>query len=264
MIRLVAADMDGTLLNSRGEIPAGFGDAVRALSGNGVRFAVASGRQYEGVVNYFDGLRDEIIFLCENGARVVWRGEDIFLSEVPFPKLSEPAELIRSIPNAYPLICVTGAAWIESDDAVLLENASIYYKRLEIVPDVLEAAKHDRICKIAAFDADGAESNSYPPLRRFEDRFRVTLSARCWVDLMNPGVDKGLAMRTLQEYFGCSPEETMAFGDYLNDVPMMEYSFYSYAMANAHPDLKLLCRYETLSNDENGVMTAMRERFPFL
>ena len=45
---------------------------------------------------------------------------------------------------------------------------------------------------------------------------------------------------------------------------MMEYSFYSYAMANAHPDLKLLCRYETLSNDENGVMTAMRERFPFL
>ena len=245
MIRLVAADMDGTLLNSRGEIPAGFGDAVRALSGNGVRFAVASGRQYEGVVNYFDGLRDEIIFLCENGARVVWRGEDIFLSEVPFPKLSEPAELIRSIPNAYPLICGTGAAWIESDDAVLLENASIYYKRLEIVPDVLEAAKH-------------------PPLRRFEDRFRVTLSARCWVDLMNPGVDKGLAMRKLQEYFGCSPEETMAFGDYLNDVPMMEYSFYSYAMANAHPDLKLLCRYETLSNDENGVMTAMRERFPFL
>ena len=246
MIRLVAADMDGTLLNSRGEIPAGFGDAVRALSGNGVRFAVASGRQYEGVVNYFDGLRDEIIFLCENGARVVWRGEDIFLSAVPFPKLSEPAELIRSIPNAYPLICGTGAAWIESDDAVLLENASIYYKRL------------------AAFDADGAESNSYPPLRRFEDRFRVTLSARCWVDLMNPGVDKGLAMRKLQEYFGCSPEETMAFGDYLNDVPMMEYSFYSYAMANAHPDLKLLCRYETLSNDENGVMTAMRERFPFL
>ena len=160
MIRLVAADMDGTLLNSRGEIPAGFGDAVRALSGNGVRFAVASGRQYEGVVNYFDGLRDEIIFLCENGARVVWRGEDIFLSEVPFPKLSEPAELIRSIPNAYPLICGTGAAWIESDDAVLLENASIYYKRLEIVPDVLEAAKHDRICKIAAFDADA------PPLRR--------------------------------------------------------------------------------------------------
>ena len=168
MIRLVAADMDGTLLNSRGEIPAGFGDAVRALSGNGVRFAVASGRQYEGVVNYFDGLRDEIIFLCENGARVVWRGEDIFLSEVPFPKLSEPAELIRSIPNAYPLICGTGAAWIESDDAVLLENASIYYKRLEIVPDVLEAAKHDRICKIAAFDADGAESNSYPPLRRLK------------------------------------------------------------------------------------------------
>lgn len=48
MIRLVAADMDGTLLNSRGEIPAGFGDAVRALSGNGVRFAVASGRQSRG------------------------------------------------------------------------------------------------------------------------------------------------------------------------------------------------------------------------
>lgn len=96
--------------DSRGEIPPDSATPSARFPGTASVSPSPAGRQYEGVVNYFDGLRDEIIFLCENGARVVWRGEDIFLSEVPFPKLSEPAELIRSIPNAYPLICGTGAA----------------------------------------------------------------------------------------------------------------------------------------------------------
>ena len=63
---------------------------------------------------------------------------------------------------------------------------------------------------------------------------------------------------------GIDISETMAFGDYLNDAPMMERAFRSYAVANAHPELKKRCRFETLSNDENGVLAALKQQFSFL
>lgn len=132
------------------------------------------------------------------------------------------------------------------------------------MPDILEAAKQDKICKVAVFDAVDAESNCYVRLERFRDGFMVILSGSRWVDLMNPGVDKGVAIEALQRQFGIAPAECMAFGDYLNDCGMMRVCDYSYAMANAHPGLKAVCRFEAKSNDENGVLEKIREFFPEL
>ncbi|MBS1369376.1 MAG: HAD family phosphatase [Lentisphaeria bacterium] len=264
MIRLVATDMDGTLLNSAGELPPVYREAIRLLGEHGVLFAVASGRQYYNLLNYFGDFRDTIVILCENGARVSYRGEEIFLDKIPDADLAGPAGFIRSIPGADPVLCGARAALIERDEPLLVENTVKYYERYEIVPDVLEAAKSDRICKIAVFDKRGAENNSYRLLQKFRERFTVLLSGECWADLMNPGVDKGLGLSKIQAHFGISPQETMAFGDYLNDCAMMEHAFYSYAVSNAHPGLKKLCRFETASNDENGVLAALKKHFSFL
>jgi hydroxymethylpyrimidine pyrophosphatase-like HAD family hydrolase len=90
---------------------------------------------------------------------------------------------------------------------------------------------------------------------------QVTLSGENWVDLTENDVNKGTALSVLQKKFEILPSETMVFGDYLNDYDMMKYAEYSYAMANAHPDLKAVCKYETASNDENGVVKAIRLYF---
>ena len=60
-------------------------------------------------------------------------------------------------------------------------------------------------------------------------------------------------------YYCISPDETMVFGDYLNDYEMMKQGYFSYAMANAHPDLKAISNFETLSNDEDGVLYIIRQ-----
>ena len=264
MIKLVAADMDGTLLNSAGKLPGVYLEAIRRLIEHHVIFAVASGRQYYNLLNHFGELREEIVFLCENGARVTYRDEDLFLDTIPFADLAAPTESIRSWRGVDPVLCGVRCALIERDDPLLVENTAKYYTRYEIVPDVLEAARSDRICKLAVFDRRGAERNSYARLQMFQERFTVTLSGECWADLMAPGVNKGLGLTKIQEHFGISPRETMAFGDYLNDCPMMERAFHSYAVANAHPGLKRVCRFETLSNDENGVLAALKQQFSFL
>lgn len=264
MIRLIAVDMDGTLLDSSHRLPPGLFPVVRELKRRGVRFAVSSGRQYYNLLKLFEPVRNAVTFICENGAIVFENGENVYCNELGFDRLAEPVRAIRGIGGAQPIFCGLKSAYAESDDPFFLENARLYYERLEIVPDILEVAKQDKICKLAVFDAVDAETNSYPRLGRFRDGFMVILSGSRWVDLMNPGVDKGVAIEALQRQFGIAPEECMAFGDYLNDCGMMRVCYYSYAMANAHPDLKAVSRFEAKSNDENGVLEKIREFFPGL
>ena len=64
-------------------------------------------------------------------------------------------------------------------------------------------------------------------------------------------------MRLIQKKYNISYDETMAFGDYLNDYEMMQTCYYSYAMENAHEDLKAICNFNAPSNDEFGVITTI-------
>ena len=91
------------------------------------------------------------------------------------------------------------------------------------------------------------------------ETFKVSLSGHEWVDIMNLTVNKGEAIRLIQKKYDISYEETMAFGDYLNDYEMMKSCYYSYAMKNAHEDLKEICRFEAPSNDENGVIKTIKK-----
>ena len=261
MIRLVAADMDGTLLDSQKRMPPGMFDLIRALQARGVRFAAASGRQYYDLLRNFPGLEQDMLFICENGAMTFGGGELLDIREIPYEMLAEPVRLARSLPDTYVILCGEKSAWLESDEPVFRENAAMYYARLTRVPDVLEAARQDRICKIAVFRHRTMEADAYPALRQFEARFQVALSGDSWVDLMTPGVNKGGAMRRLQETLGLSPDECMAFGDYLNDCELMQAVTHSYGMANAHPALRAVCRHEAPSNDEHGVKRVLERVF---
>ena len=66
-------------------------------------------------------------------------------------------------------------------------------------------------------------------------------------------------MEVLQKKFGISFEETMIFGDYFNDLEMLQKGYYSYSMANAHPDIRNVARFAAKSNDENGVVVVLEE-----
>ena len=113
----------------------------------------------------------------------------------------------------------------------------------------------DEPVKVSLFDPTGcAEETIYPLVRQFEKDLQVVLASDYWVDLMNPGINKGVAVREVQKRFGIRPEECAAFGDYMNDAEMMEAVSYSFAMSNAYPAIKKLARFETGTNVEKGVL----------
>ena len=255
MIKLIAADLDGTLLDSHKQLPAALPDLLRRLRARGIRFMPASGRQYYNLAALFPESAQELLFIAENGAMTVDCGHTLFVDDIPPADLVQPIALTRQAPHTYAILAGEHSAYCEDDDPVFMENAQMYYARLERVPDLLEAAQHDRVCKIAVFEHGNAEKGCYPLLKPLEKRFQVVLSGADWVDLMNPGVNKGTAMQKIQKALGILPEECMAFGDYLNDKELLEAVTHSFAMANAHPALK--ASHIAPSNDEDGVVRAV-------
>ena len=118
------------------------------------------------------------------------------------------------------------------------------------------------MCKVAFYDDGDAATHEYPALRKaLPDTLSVILSGEHWVDIMKPGVNKGRAMESLMAQRGLTPDECMAFGDYLNDLELLRAVGESYAMDNALPEVKQAARHIAPSNDEDGVMRVLRERF---
>ncbi|MEO7768325.1 MAG: HAD hydrolase family protein, partial [Ferruginibacter sp.] len=134
----------------------------------------------------------------------------------------------------------------------------MYYDRYDVVDDLL-TVDDDQFLKIALCDLAGSEGNSYQFFRKEEDRLQVKVSGNIWLDLSHKLANKGRAIEVLQKKFGIDFEETMVFGDYLNDLEMMQQAAFSFAMENAHPDIKKVSRFVTKSNEDHGVTVVLLE-----
>ena len=257
MIKLIATDMDGTLLKSNNEIQDGFYDVFHKLKEKDIIFAAASGRQYYNLLEKFKGLDNNMMFIAENGTFVVYRGEELIVNSLDKEIALELIKVGRTIENSYIILCGKNSAYIESRDERLIEQTEKYYARYEVVEDLTKV--EDDILKVTICDFSGSEGNSNKYFDDYRDKAQICVSGEIWLDMMAKGVNKGLAIREIQESLGIKHEETMVFGDYLNDLEMMDSAYHSYAMDNAHDDLKKVARFIAKSNDECGVVQAIKE-----
>ena len=113
----------------------------------------------------------------------------------------------------------------------------------------------DEILKVAVHDFGLVDEGAGPLLAHFDG---AVISGKHWVDVMNPVADKGLALRHVQDALGVTREQTMAFGDYFNDVGLLDAAQWSFAMDNAHPEVRAHARYVAPANTANGVVRTIR------
>jgi Cof subfamily protein (haloacid dehalogenase superfamily) len=252
-VRLIATDMDGTLLNSKHEVSPDFLPIFRKLKERGIIFVAASGRQYFNLLKTLDEVKDEVIFAAENGSLVMFQNQELHVQEMAPEIVHELIGIARERNGTYPIICGKKKAYVESGAPEFIDHLKLYFERYEIVDDLLNVTD-DQFLKFTLCDLAGSEANSYPHFRHFSDQLQVKVSGPIWLDISHKKANKGVAMEVIQERFGISYEETMIFGDYFNDVEMLQKGYFSYAMANAHPDVKKLARFVARSNDENGVV----------
>ena len=257
MIKLIASDMDGTLLNSNNEINEEFFEVFNKLKEKNIIFAAASGRQYYNLVKRFEKISDDIMFIAENGTFVAYKGKEILVNSLEREVANQLIKIGRTIDNAYVILCGKKSAYIEERDERLVKETKKYYERYEIVEDLTRV--EDDILKVTICDFSGSEFNSNNYYKEYWDKLQVTVSGERWLDITSKGVNKGVAIEKVQEIFDINPKETMVFGDYLNDLEMMKKAYYSYAMENAHEDLKKVSNFIAKSNNDNGVVETIKE-----
>ena len=259
-IRLIAVDMDGTLLDGEGHIPDDLWPLLDELDDRGILFAPASGRQLATLRRSFDHARDDVVYIAENGAYVV-RGDEEIGSDAIDPEFA--ASVVRRVRalgedgfDVGLVVCGKRSAYIERADAAFREECDKYYAKLEVVDDLLDV--DDQVLKLAIFDFAVAETSAAPELADLGETHQVVVSGEHWIDVMNPGVNKGVALKRLQAALGVERAQTAAFGDYLNDIELLDAAGYSFAMANAHPVVLARARHRAPSNVDGGVITTIR------
>jgi Cof subfamily protein (haloacid dehalogenase superfamily) len=256
-IRLIVSDMDGTLLDDDKELHEHFWPLVHELHRRGVAFSPASGRQYYKLLDQFADIADEIVFISDNGSCVMRGGvevsSDCLTRDDAIKLVITLRETIAAGADAGIVVCGKRGAFIERSDAPFLNGVDPYHGRLEIVEDLLTVIDDD-VLKIAVYDLESAERNIEPAMAEFQDTHKVTVSGERWLDVNTKTANKGQAITHLQNALGITPAQTMVFGDFLNDLEMMDTADYSFAMNNAHPRLAARARYVAPTNSDNGVV----------
>ena len=261
-IRLIAVDMDGTLLLPDGSVPDGLWPLLDRLHELGIAFAPASGRQLATLQAMFGGVGGELDYIAENGAYVV-RGEvEVSTDAVAPGVVASVISRLRTLVaggtlHAGLVVCGKASAYIEDTEPAFLAEVEKYYAKLQIVDDL--TAIDDQVLKLAIYDFDGGERHTAPVLVDVAQTHQVVVSGQHWVDIMNSTVNKGVALRRLQQELGVTAAQTAAFGDYLNDIELLQAADWSYAMADAHPDVCAVARFRAPSNADAGVLTVIED-----
>lgn len=245
--------MDGTLLNAHEEPSDLFFTQFHTLQKLGVHFVAASGRQYNSIAHKLALIKDDITIIGENGGVAMRKDELIHLQTMNPKGILEIIPTLRKVENIFVILCGQHAAYIETRDPKLIDMFQEYYGTHEIVEDLAEVVNRIPILKIALYHPESSEEFIYPELRSFQNNFLLKISGKNWLDLSSPNSNKGTALKVVQEKMNITPEETAVFGDYLNDLEMLQCAYFSYAMKNAHPEVKKVARFETESNHNLGV-----------
>lgn len=256
-IRLIAADMDGTLLDENKELHHNFWPTVEALFERGISFAAASGRQYHTLYRLFGEVADELIYIAENGAYLVHGSTEIAAQALDNDLVRRVVLAVRTLTDEGAdlgvVVCGKDSAYIERNHPAFRAETDEYYVSLALLPDLLDRPVDD-ILKVAVYDFGSAEQHTWPALSSFAAEAQVVLSGQHWVDVQSLGTNKGAALRHVQRVLGITSAQTMVFGDFLNDLELMDSADYSFAMDNAHPLLRERARFVAPPNTENGVV----------
>lgn len=258
-IRLIATDIDGTLIpDSTPTMYPEMFETIKRLTDEGVAFFVASGRAVHSIRKMFREVEDRIGYIAENGAHIMYCGENLAVQAMQRDYVEALVHEFRALGPDYDFM-------LSTPKETLMEHPSEHFEALirdgyrndyRIVDDVL--AEDVDIIKLALYHKDIRELGEQVFMPEWGDRLKVCMAGEMWVDFMNRSVDKGNALRFVQEHLGIVREETMAFGDNDNDIGMITAAEESYAVENAVSAVKERAKYVCPSYREKGVYQVLK------
>ncbi|MBF0819607.1 Cof-type HAD-IIB family hydrolase [Streptococcus acidominimus] len=264
MIKLLALDMDGTLLNSQKELTKPQIEAIHKAVENGVKLVLCTGRMLTGVRPYFDqlGLDAENEYVIVNNGCSTHQTSDWKL--IDWAELSP--EQIKYLATFLPESAMQ-LTLFDEDHYYVLEDEPNQYSRADaslvsVEPTILsmeDATNQSRHLFQAMFvgTEEATEAFERKHAATLRKDFDVVRSQDVLLEILPTGTNKASALQTLAERLQILPEEIMAIGDANNDIETLEFAGLSIAMGNASDRIKSLADDITDTNDQDGVAKAI-------
>lgn len=269
MYKLIACDLDETLLNDHKKICKRNLDAIaKACGEHGVKFVPATGRGYTCIdsvlaeLNVIDRAEEYIIsnnggILCENR-----EFKELSFHELPFKKAKEL--FAYGIEKGLCVQIFTAkdvyAYQLNEDEREWLFMFKPDAKIME--ETTMDFLEHTAIAKILFERADMEYLKQVAQdMESITDGVSVSFSSNRYLELNREGVDKGLGLKELANHLGIDMKDTIAIGDNYNDVAMLKEAGLSIAMSNAPQDIKDICDYVTCANHNDGGVGEAIEKY---
>lgn len=257
MIKLIASDMDGTLLNEHSEVPPETYELIIALRERGVRFAASSGRRYDRLCTFFEPVVDKMDFVASNGAQVYAEGEQIDREVYSHLAIRDLARVIGMFDNLHLALFDRTKSFLMDDEDKFVREVDKDLPNAERIWELPDPEVN--ILKASIFCDDGnVMDNAYVLQRELGEKFVFAPSGNCWIDALQVGVTKASGIAQIMDHYGIAPEEVMAFGDSMNDYEIIRMVGCGCAMANGRPALKAVADRVVGYNHEQAVQAEMR------
>ncbi|WP_281199678.1 Cof-type HAD-IIB family hydrolase [Staphylococcus schleiferi] len=280
MVKLIATDMDGTLLNAAHEVSQENIEAIQYAQSRGVTVTIATGRAFYEANDPIKPTGLKVPYICLNGAEVRDESFDIVHTSSLNHELYQRIRNVLVRENVYYQIYTNFGIYTEDperDLAIYLDiakysgqqpdvekirqhiNHRIEIGTLKVVDnyDNIESVTGELIMKVLAHDTDLDKIARVKAELSESSNLAVSSSSKGNLEITHIDAQKGLALCTIAEKLGIDMKGTMAIGDNLNDKSMLDRAGIAVAMDNALPELKENATFVTASNEESGVAKAI-------
>ncbi len=260
--RLIATDLDGTLLRSDLTVSDRTCSALKACSAAGLAVVIVTARPHRTVVEIAERIGCAGTAICANGATVL----DVASGEAELVRAFTAEQALGIVASLRPLLPPETGYALETGDEVFRDPAFrpglISGVGSLVLPDLTQARPNGgRFVKVLA-RCDGATADDLLAVARpiLDGRGEPSHSGgRGLLEIAPPGATKAGTLAWHCAQLGIAEHEVIAFGDMPNDLPMLTWAGTAYAVANAHPDVLAVVQCVTASNDEDGVAVALEE-----
>ena len=268
MIKLIAIDMDGTLLNEKKHIDKAEKEAIHEAIEAGIKIVLCTGRPLYGILPFYEelGLSEldsEGYVILNNGCSIHKTKDWKLIDQVNFT--SDDIEYLYKFSESYDInfTLVNDTYYFnigrKPTDELIKDAGFVFSDITDISLEEAKSGKH-KIMKIMFLGdpeimADFQEKNE----DIIKSKYSGVLSQSYVYEVFSKDNNKGTGLKKLAEKLGIKQEEVMAIGDGNNDIEMFEYANYSVAMKNATELAKKAAKYETDSNENDGVAKAIRK-----
>jgi HAD superfamily hydrolase (TIGR01484 family) len=262
--RLVATDLDGTLLRSDGTVSPASRDALAAVSAQGAAHIVVTGRAVPWTRHVLDDLGYQGLAVCGQGAQVYDAGAGRLLTSVTLDRQLAAMALAKIEAEVGPLALAASRDGLGGE--VLIGPGYVYNPELPVLhitgSDDLWAEPINKIY----IQHPGLSDDELTQVATdvAGDLVSATMAGAGIVELLPLGLTKATGLSLAARRLGVPAAKTIAFGDMPNDIPMFGWAGYGVAMANGHPELKAVADEVTASHDEDGIALVLTRLFgPF-